>query len=199
MDKPIFIVPQLILYKAAPEKEHPSLLDIFFGFRDKPGIIRKIVLFFRHNRRAFIDFGTPLNLKVYMEAQGPDKSLEQMAIDIRQMLVDRIDKQKRIILGPVMKSVQQQKEIVLKDPHIIEDIEEKSAGDKKKLKQLKKTAGDYFDEIAADYNQGYIEFAYVGLTWPLEEDVRRDQRGALRTRGGPGTRKEGLDCLHTVP
>ncbi|MBW1708187.1 MAG: hypothetical protein JRJ86_24040, partial [Deltaproteobacteria bacterium] len=63
MERPIYIVPQLILYKKTPEKEHPNLLDIFFGFKDKPGFVRKIGLFFRHHRQAFIDFGRPLNLK----------------------------------------------------------------------------------------------------------------------------------------
>jgi len=61
MERPIYIVPQLILYKKTPEKEHPNLLDIFFGFKDKPGFVRKIGLFFRHHRQAFIDFGRPLN------------------------------------------------------------------------------------------------------------------------------------------
>ena len=63
MGRPIFIVPQLILYKKTPEKENPGLFDVFFGFKDKPGVLRKIVLFLRHNRKAFIDFGEPLNLK----------------------------------------------------------------------------------------------------------------------------------------
>lgn len=51
MDRPVFIVPQLILYKKTPEKENPGFFDIFFGFKDKVGVLRKIVLFFRHNRK----------------------------------------------------------------------------------------------------------------------------------------------------
>ena len=70
MERPIFIVPQLVLYKKTPEKNYSSLSDIFFGFKDKPGTIRKIVLFFRHNRRAFIDFGEPVDLKLYLKEQS---------------------------------------------------------------------------------------------------------------------------------
>ncbi|HUU40149.1 MAG TPA: hypothetical protein VMW42_04335, partial [Desulfatiglandales bacterium] len=54
MDRPIFIIPQLVLYKKTPERDYSKLTDIFFGFKDNPGVIRKIVLFFRHNRQAFI-------------------------------------------------------------------------------------------------------------------------------------------------
>ena len=48
--RPIYIVPQLILYKKTPEKDHSSLFDIFFGFKEKIGFVRKIALFFRYHR-----------------------------------------------------------------------------------------------------------------------------------------------------
>jgi glycerol-3-phosphate O-acyltransferase len=107
MDRPIFIVPQLILYKKTPEKDRSSWGNIFFGYRDNPGVIRKAVLFFRHNRRAFIDFGRPLNLKKYLNDQPPMKPLHDMALEVKQMLIESIDRQKRVILGPIVKSRQQ--------------------------------------------------------------------------------------------
>ena len=127
MERPIFIVPQLILYRMTPEKDHPNFRDIFFGFKDNPGTIRKIVLFFRYNRKAFIDFGKPLNLKEYLENQPPERPLEGIAAEIKQMLIDGIDLQKRVILGPVMKTRQQLKEKVLKDPEVIQAIEKTAA------------------------------------------------------------------------
>jgi glycerol-3-phosphate O-acyltransferase len=165
MERPIYIVPQLVLYKKTPEKDYTNLFDIFFGFKEKPGFIRKIGLFFRHNRQAFIDFGRPLNLKAYIEGQSDTRPMEEMAIEIRQMLIDSIDRQKRVILGPVMKSRQQFKEKVLKDAEIIRIIEHAASGNIKQLKQLRKKAGEYFDEIAADYNIAYIQFFQMALTW----------------------------------
>ena len=165
MDRPIFIIPQLILYKMTPEKDYTNLTNIFFGFKDKVGFIRKIVLFFRYNRRAFIDFGRPLNLKSYLENQPSTKSIHDMAVEIRQMLIESIDKQKRVILGPIMKSRQQLKEIVLMDQSVRKRIENMASGDKKNLKRIKKKAGEYFDEIAADYNITYIQIFLLALNW----------------------------------
>jgi glycerol-3-phosphate O-acyltransferase len=165
MERPIYIVPQLILYKKTPEKEHSGLLDVFFGFKENPGVVRKIGLFFRHHRRAFIDFARPLNLKTYLEHQPVSRPMEELATEIRQMLIDGIDMQKRVILGPVMSSRQQQKEKVLKDAEIIAVIEQTAGGDVKKSKQLRKKAGEYFDEIAADYNIAYIQFFHLALRW----------------------------------
>ncbi|UCF56511.1 MAG: 1-acyl-sn-glycerol-3-phosphate acyltransferase [Deltaproteobacteria bacterium] len=185
MDRPIFIVPQLILYKKTPEKDYSSLASIFFGFKDHPGVIRKTVLFFRHNRRAFIDFGRPLNLKAYLDNQPPMRPLHEMAVEVRQMLIESIDRQKRVILGPIMKSRQQIKEIVLMDQEVRQKIEKKAAGDPKRVRQARKEAGECFDEIAADYNVTYVQSFRIALGWlwkRIFEGVDVDTAGLARVR-----------------
>jgi glycerol-3-phosphate O-acyltransferase len=164
MDQPILIVPQLIIYQRTAEKEHPGLTSIFFGFKDNPGVVRKAMLFFRHQRRAILDFGQPLNLKTYLDSQPSGRAVPDMATEVRRILIESIDSQKRVILGPIMKSRQQHKEIVLMDRRINEKIENAAAGNKKKLRQVRKSAGGFFDEIAADYNSTYIEAFQLGLS-----------------------------------
>ena len=192
MERPVYLIPLLVIYQKAPEKEHARLLDIFFGYKDKPGLIRKIALFFRYHRRAFIDFGRPLDLKAYLESQPEDRPMGRAASEIRQMLIESIDMQKRIILGPVMKSRQQLKEIVLKDREIIQAIKNTADGNEKQLKQLRKKAGGYFDEIAGDYNIAYIQFYYRVLKWFWKRtfegiDVSHEELAVLRewARRGP--------------
>ena len=185
MDRPIFIVPQLVLYKKTPEKDYSSLSDIFFGYKDQPGIIRKTVLFFRHNRNAFIDFGRPLDLKAYLDAQPSDRPLHLIAADVKQILIESVDSQKRVILGPIMKSRQQFKEIVLMDKRVSDKIHGLASGDKKKLRRMRKKAGEYFDEIAADYNTTYIQFFYVALNWlwkKLFEGIHVDKAALAKVR-----------------
>jgi len=192
MERPIYLIPQLVLYKKTPEKDHPSLFDIFFGFKDKPGVLRKTILFFRHNRRAFIDFGEHLNLKSYLDGQHSVRPLEEMAMELRHMLLESIDQQKRVILGPVIKSRQQFKEKVLKDPTVIQTIENRSSRNNIRLKQVRKEASKYFDEIAADYNIAYVQFSSVVLTWLWKKlfqgiDVKLEELATVRecARKGP--------------
>jgi glycerol-3-phosphate O-acyltransferase len=62
LDRPIFIVPQLILYETSVEKDYETLTDILFGYRDYPSVIRRSDV--RETRgEAFIDFGQPLDLR----------------------------------------------------------------------------------------------------------------------------------------
>ena len=165
MERPVYMVPVLILYKKAPEKEHPGIMDILFGFKDNPGCIRKIVLFFRYHRKAFVDFGTPLNLKEYISDLQQNRTTEEISKDVTKRLIEGIDVQKRVIIGPVVKSRHQIKEIVLKDEDVIKTIKEMSGGDPVKLQQMKKRATAYFDEIASDPNMTYMHFSHIFLSW----------------------------------
>ncbi|MBW2309640.1 MAG: 1-acyl-sn-glycerol-3-phosphate acyltransferase [Deltaproteobacteria bacterium] len=192
MDRPIFIVPQLILYKMTPERDYSRLADIFFGFKDNPGIIRKVVLFLRHHRRAFIDFGQPLNLKAYLETLPSTRSLPDCAAEIRDKLIENIDTQKRIVLGPIMKSRHQHKQLVLTDERVSQRIELMASGDEKRRKQLRRKAKKYFEEIAADYNMAYIQSFTTALSWFWKKiyegvDVNMDGLATVRewARKGP--------------
>ncbi len=185
MDKPIFVVPQLILYKKTTERDYQGLAGTLFGLADQNGVLRKIVLFFRHNRRAFIDFARPLNLKDYLESQPSDRPIPDMAAEIKNTLIDGIDGQKRIILGPIMKSRQEIKEQVLMDPDVSEKMEKLAAGNQKDLLAIRKKAGAYFDEIAADYNSAYIHTLYLLLSWFWKKrfegvDVNKDGLSRVR-------------------
>jgi len=192
MTRPIFLVPQLITYKKTPEKSQKGFLDIFFGFREKIGFPRKIILFFRHNRRAFIDFGEPINLKEYLAGEKAHIPPEEMTASVRQTLLESIDRQKRVIIGPVMKSRQQFRETVLSDPKVIEAIKTNAADKNTGLKQSKKKAVAYFNEIAADFNIAYVEFSAVVLTWIWKKmfqgiDFSSEELANVRewTRKGP--------------
>jgi glycerol-3-phosphate O-acyltransferase len=165
MDRPIFILPQLIIYQRTPEKEDPGLRNILFGFRDNPGFIRKTALFFRYQRRAIFDFGQPLDLKAFLQTQPAARPIHDMAKEIRKILIENIDSQKRVILGPIMKSRQQLKEMVLTDKRVSEKIEATANSSGKKLRQVRKKAEEFFNEIAADYSSTYVELIRIALKW----------------------------------
>src|SRR4030043_1250176 len=86
LDRPIFIVPQLILYDTSVEKDYETLTDLLFGYRDYPSLARKILMFAKHRGEAFIDFGQPLDLKAYLQSQPPARPLHAMAPEIRDAL-----------------------------------------------------------------------------------------------------------------
>ncbi|HDM10442.1 MAG TPA: hypothetical protein ENF92_08005 [Desulfobacteraceae bacterium] len=165
LERPIFLVPSLVLYKQAPERDPKGLLSILLGYRDNPGPLRKIFLFFRHNRRAFIDLGSPMNLQqVLGSALQQSIPRAEIAARIRERIIGDIDTQKKAIIGPVIRSRQELKEKVLNDQEVLKTIERLSKGRPEKQRQLKTKAAEYFDEIAADYSPTYVVLTYSILT-----------------------------------
>ncbi|MCJ7594258.1 MAG: 1-acyl-sn-glycerol-3-phosphate acyltransferase, partial [Desulfobacterales bacterium] len=137
------------------------------------------------NRRAFIDFGQPIDLKTYLENQPSHRPVTEMASEIRSMLIEGIDNQKRVILGPIMKSRQQLKETVLLDARVKQKIENIASAEGKPVWQLRKKAGEFFDEIAADYDIAYVQFFDKALTWfwkKIFEGIDVDTAGLATVR-----------------
>ncbi len=164
---PIFIVPILILYRIKPERKEGSLFRIIFGPRDKPGIFTKLAsLFLKNYRKAFIDIGEPVNLMQYVE-ENRSLNPEKLAIRLKEELMSAMDNQKKAVLGPIEKSKQQIKEIILTDERLRKVIKEMAKGDSKKEKELKKEAERYFDEIASDFSITYATafHAFLRLIW----------------------------------
>jgi glycerol-3-phosphate O-acyltransferase len=84
-----------------------------------------------------------------------------------------------------MKTRHQLKENVLMDERVARRIEKMASGNGKRLRQLRKKAGEYFDEIAADFNMTYVQLILMPLSrfWKkLFEGVDVDMSGLARVR-----------------
>ena len=80
-------------------------------------------------------------MQQYLADKPADIPIEEITAEVRKTLLESIDQQKRVILGPVLKSRQQFREVVLSDPKVIEAIEKNASEKKTGLKQSKKKAG----------------------------------------------------------
>ena len=184
-DRPIFLAPLTFVYEAIPDSPEPSLLDIFFGPRDRPGTLRKIVLFFRYFNRAYIDIGPLVDLRERLPRTGDDEELREAGLALREELVEYTDRQRRIALGPLRKTRQQFRELVLDSPDMHEKIKEIAARQNKSVTAVRRQADRYFYEIAANYNPAYVYFWDWALTflWKrIFEKLQVDNVGLARMR-----------------
>ena len=185
MNRPIFLVPLTYVYELKPEKQKPSFLDLFFGSKDNPGTFRKVVLFFRYFRRAFIDVGPFVNLQEHLPSEWSPETVREAGRNLCDELLDHIDRQRRVVLGPQVKTRQQFRELVLDDVEMRQHLESTAAERKKSTKSIRKQATAYFNEIAANYNAVYVHmWAYV-LAFIFErifDGVEVDTEGLSRVR-----------------
>ena len=166
LDLPIILVPSLIFHGKKPEKQHKGPIDIFFGNKERPGRLRKLVAFLRNYKQNVLEVAEPLNLVEWLaDTQDQSRSPAGLAFRLRRALIDRIDRHRRVVTGPVMKSRLEIKEIVLHNKDLQRRMERRARSNKRSLEMVRKEADGYLNEIATDFNSTYIQIAERALTW----------------------------------
>jgi len=185
MDVPIFLVPQMIMYEKAPFRENKSLWQLFFGDSENPGRLRKLGLCLLRAKSAVVEVAEPVNLKEFLATAPTDGRLRDLAQQIRRELIQRLDVQRRVITGPVMKSREEVMELTLTDPALTRTMEHLAETKKKKLYKIKKTAQDYFWEMSADPHVFYISAMHRLINWlsrHLFDGIAFDTQGFEKVR-----------------
>jgi glycerol-3-phosphate O-acyltransferase len=185
LDFPIFLVPQFVMYSQDPTREDKGLLDLFFGDRENPGRLRKLGLCLRKSKKAVVEVAEPVNLKEFLAGAAVQANPDLRAQDLRRELIQRLDQKRRIVTGPVVKSREELMEMTLTDPGLTHFMEHLAETEKKKLAKIKKTAQDYFWEMAADFNLIIVLVMHRLvrlLSRTLFEDVFFDLEGFEKVR-----------------
>jgi len=166
MKKPIILVPTLIFHGKAPEKKHKGIVDIFFGDKERPGRLRKTLSFLRNYKNNILEIAEPLNLKVWLaEHSNLSSSKTGLAFQLRRELIDRIDRHRRVVTGPVMKSRWEIKEMVLHNNDLQKRMERRARTNSRTIEIVRKEADGYLDEIATDPHLTYVQIGERLLTW----------------------------------
>jgi glycerol-3-phosphate O-acyltransferase len=181
---PVYIVPQLITYGRRRERERENLINILLGQSDHTGALQRLITFLRYANKAIVIPSEAINLAQFMKE---NKNLYQgeMVQRLRGELVDRIDEEKTVMVGPALKSRDELIGMTLKDQDLIRYMEDMAASGKLGYPRILKETKKYLLEIASDYNEMFIEIWDRVLTWlwnNIYDGVVVDQEGMVRIR-----------------
>ncbi len=192
IDRPVYIIPQLIFFSKRPPRSVPTLIDILFGPENAPGNLRRVVALFKKPDKIFTETSEPLNLKEYLKRpENKDLSLKQLAVNVRRALIDRANRHRQSITGPVVKSLPELKENILTSKRLRAFMEQHAEKRDIPLVKVYRKAESYIDEIASDMSIGIIRFGeflirgffklmFEGIT------VNYDVMSRIRTRSQEG-------------
>jgi glycerol-3-phosphate O-acyltransferase len=184
MDRTIYIIPHIIIYHKRPDTARKGIFDVLFGPRDGPGLLRRIIVFLANYRRAFVKIGDPINLKEFL-AQKHDVVDGEVSYDLRRMLLDNIEREERLIKGPILKSRLEIMEMVLWDDEFQKRVQNISEVTREPIRTLRRRAVTYLDEIAADYNIFYVQVFDAVVSWMwnnIFDGFDIDQEGLNKVR-----------------
>ena len=114
IDRPIFIVPQLMFFSKSPASSTVRLRDLVFGTEQKPGLMRRLFILLRRPGKVFVEISQPLNLQEFISGtETAGSNPEYKALRLRRQLLLQHNRHRQSITGPVVKSHEEIKESIL--------------------------------------------------------------------------------------
>jgi glycerol-3-phosphate O-acyltransferase len=166
IDRPIYLVPQLMFFSKTARRENPTLIDILFGPEDRPGNIRRLYTLTKNPGRVFVEMSEPLNLKHYLQsAQIRHQSTEYQSLVLRRDLVVRLNRHRQSITGPIRKSRQELKESILTSGRFQRFMDTYAENRKIPIQEVHRKADVLIKEIAANYKPAFIKIAAAMVAW----------------------------------
>ena len=166
IDRPIYLIPQLIFFGKEPSRSIPTIVDILFGSGEKPGIMRRLFTLFRKPDTVFAEISEPVNLKSFLELEeNRELDVESLSFALRRQLLHQINRHRQSIIGPILKSQMEFKEAILTNDRLRGFLKSYSKNKNIPIQKVYKKANSYLDEIAAKYNTVIIKIAEVLLQW----------------------------------
>jgi glycerol-3-phosphate O-acyltransferase len=184
LDVPVFIVPELIIYGRRREREKETIINILFGQEENTGPLRRLITFLRYFNKILVISAEPINLAEFIEA---NKNLPagELRLRLRTELISRIDEEKAAMVGPALKSKEEIISMTLRDEELINFMETLAKQGKPTYQAIAKNARKYLNEIAADYDEMFIEIWDKVLSWlwnNIYDGMVVDREGIVRLR-----------------
>jgi len=166
IDRPIYLIPQLMFFSKTARRENPTLIDILFGPEDKPRKIRRLVTLFKNSGRVFMEVSEPLNLKRYLESlKAQNQSTEYQSLLLRRDLLVQLNAHRQSITGPVRKSREELTESILTTERFQRFMETYAENRDITIHEVRRKADAYLEEIAANYKPAFIKVAAAIVGW----------------------------------
>ena len=169
IDRPIYIIPQLMFFDKDPQRSSLNLIDVLFGTKENPGKIRRLIILFKSPGKVFVELSEPVNLKTFLELEeNQNQSTVYQALVLRRNLLVQFNRHRQSITGPVLKTRDEMKENILTNERLHKFMKHYAQSRNVPIQTVHKKANAFLDEIAAKYNMFIIKLASLIITWILK-------------------------------
>ncbi len=181
-DRPIYIVPEFIIWKQVLSRPRQTFWDKLFGDPDAPGALRRLFNFIRHSKRSFFTVGEPIDVRTFLE---PDVDREHAAELLRTEVLRRYNIERRALAGPILKPARQIRDEILRNAEFDAGLYDLAAELNRPVADIRKEANRYLKEIAADMSLRWLDwvlFLLTGIFRRMYRDIHVDREGLTRLR-----------------
>lgn len=178
-DRPIFLVPQLLIFKRAPSRLRPGFADVVLGSAEVPGRLHAFTSFLFNYKRSIVKIGLPIDLSKLV-ADRPEASDEILARKARGALGVGLARELRAVVGPRLKSQHRLIEETLRDRQLRAELEKRAETSGKSYAVVEQEAARYLREISARYSPAWTDGANTVARWVFNriyDGIEVDEEG----------------------
>lgn len=192
----ITLIPTLLVWDKRPEKQSPNVLDDVFGSRHSPTTIKKLWMVVSNFWESFLQLGRPsvqtstqVSLREFID-ERPGVTDEKIAQELRAYLLDALNREETVVVGPWVKTAEEMRREILADERVRKRLEEANIN----LADFStaKNANKIIEEISADFTPIAIKAmsALLHPVWNIMYDgIEVDQEGIKRVREAARTKR----------
>lgn len=182
--EPILLVPQVFVWGKQPDRLHKGVVDQIFGPREYPGRLRIFAQFLWNFQDTKLRACEPLDLKAFLEAHGdlPDEALVNK---IHWLLVTRLDRERRVVIGPMAKTPDRLAQEILRNPRVRKAAAEAAARENKDLALIERQVRADLERMEARPNALLLGIAAQLFHWVFSriyQGIEIDEQGLQRIR-----------------
>ena len=150
-ERPLFLVPALLVWTRRPQKLKPTLGEILFGTPDAPSRLANAIGFALNRKRAAPRLGRPSDLSAFLSERAgePDAVLGRK---LRGALHYHLAGQVRAVVGPPLKTPSRLRGQVLRDRSLRSTLTREAHATGRPLSSLELQAARDVKEIASRYS-----------------------------------------------
>ena len=138
--RPILLVPQVFVWSKHGDEAQHNAIDAVLGPREWPGKIRAVAQFLGNYRSVTLRAGEPLDVKAFIESEraknGAGADDGALVRRMTYVLLRRLERERRAVVGPTRKPADRLREEVLRSPRlqkIITDMAGEGASERRVL------------------------------------------------------------------
>ena len=181
-DRPVFLVPELVVWEKWSVRLKPAWADYVFGTPEVPGFLHSVLAFWRNHKRAQFRVGIAIDLKAYA-AENPADSDAVVARKVHAALRVHLARETRAVFGPPYKPPERVIDETLRDRTLRQVIEQTAARSGKDAASLEREARRHLNSIAARLHPTVIALLAPIMGWMFDriyDGIAVDEAGLER-------------------
>ena len=187
-DRPIQLVPTVLVWDRAPEVSRSAVRHFLMGNREAPGGLARLANLVLRGRNALVQMGDPIDLAEFSSRVNSPRQLRALRILLRRYL----RRESEVIRGPRLLPKATLRRMVLDNPPMRDLAQREAEAKGRPLRRVERDMQKDFDTIAANFSWPVIRVLYL-LLQPLWTkvfsgvDIREEDLERIRAANRAGT------------